>query len=340
MSYLSQISYTGDGTVGPYAVPFPYIEKAHVKVYINNTATTDFTWPTTSSIQFNLPITTGATILIKRETPRDQRIVEFQNSALTSSNNFNVEGNQDFYLAQEFLDGTDYDQMKVNNTSNWEARDKTIQNLAEPVYPTDAATLNTVTTGGAANVQAQVDIATESAIVATTQAGIATTQAGIATDKADQFTAILEPDGTTVKEATHSDSATLADTATTVALSEATKGDTRFQVSGCVFSDLTIAATTATTIQDIALNVPDGKTLVLKRARFIMKDDNRFKFRVYGYSTSWTSTSNQGDVTPDFALISPPTDGFLSFSIQIYNSHTAQLTLPKGSGWWIDLVLE
>jgi hypothetical protein len=185
MSYLSRIAYTGEGTVGPYAVPFPYIDKAHVKVYINGVETTAFTWPTTSTIQFNEIVAIGAIIMIKRISPNDSRMVEFQNASLTNSSDFNLEGDQGFYLTQEALDDASSNAIKPNESLNWEANNKTIQNLATPVNPTDAATKAYVDTGQVDEAIAQVVLATEQAIIATNEAVIAAEQAVIATNKAD-----------------------------------------------------------------------------------------------------------------------------------------------------------
>jgi hypothetical protein len=202
MSYLSRIVYTGNGTVGPWAIPFSYIDKTHVKAYLNGTATTAFTWATDSSITFDEAPAAGVVIMIKRETPSDERLVEFQNASLTNSSNFNLEGDQDFYLVQEIIDSAGSDIMQPNESLNWEANNKTIQNLATPVNPTDAATRAYADGGNLEACEAQVVIATAQAGIATTKAAEAAQSAIDAEAAKDTLEGLLEPDGQTVKVAT------------------------------------------------------------------------------------------------------------------------------------------
>ena len=43
MSYLAQVTYTGNGSTTGYALPFSYIASSHVKAFINNVSNTAFT---------------------------------------------------------------------------------------------------------------------------------------------------------------------------------------------------------------------------------------------------------------------------------------------------------
>ena len=43
MSYLAQVSYTGDGSTTQYSITFPFIDSTHVKAFINGVETTAFT---------------------------------------------------------------------------------------------------------------------------------------------------------------------------------------------------------------------------------------------------------------------------------------------------------
>ena len=43
MSFLAQVSYTGDGSTTQYAITFPFIDSTHVKAFIDAVETTAFT---------------------------------------------------------------------------------------------------------------------------------------------------------------------------------------------------------------------------------------------------------------------------------------------------------
>ena len=43
-TYYSRSNYTGDGAITQRAVSFPFLLRAHVKVYLDDVETTAFTW--------------------------------------------------------------------------------------------------------------------------------------------------------------------------------------------------------------------------------------------------------------------------------------------------------
>ena len=52
MSFLAQVSYTGDGSTTQYSIPFPFIDSTHVKAFIDAVETTAFTI-SSSTLTFN-----------------------------------------------------------------------------------------------------------------------------------------------------------------------------------------------------------------------------------------------------------------------------------------------
>lgn len=105
MAY-SYVSYTSTGGQ-TYNVPFPYLEAAHVKVYINGVETSAFTWSDAATIHLNVAPAVGATILIKRETPRDGMDYTFSAQPRLKGDDLDDAFKQTYYVGLEALDQAD-----------------------------------------------------------------------------------------------------------------------------------------------------------------------------------------------------------------------------------------
>lgn len=107
MSTFTQ--YPGDGSNRIFSVPFPYLNPTHVKVSINgilqvNGADYDFTGASTIQFrEYRVPVA-GTVVEVRRETPVDNLLVIFQNSAVLTAEDLNVATRQLFNLAQEVRD--------------------------------------------------------------------------------------------------------------------------------------------------------------------------------------------------------------------------------------------
>ena len=65
-------TYPSDGLTSPLAVPFPYLDKTHVRVSVNGGSplpSTAYVWPTSGSIRLNTAVPAGQSIRIYRSTP-------------------------------------------------------------------------------------------------------------------------------------------------------------------------------------------------------------------------------------------------------------------------------
>lgn len=99
--------YTGDGVTVDYAVPFPYIMRTHVHVYVQGVekvADIHYTWVTSGTIQFTDPPFLNEIITIERQTSRDTRLVNFNNGTMLKESELNLDSVQLFYLMQEAFD--------------------------------------------------------------------------------------------------------------------------------------------------------------------------------------------------------------------------------------------
>jgi hypothetical protein len=90
----------GDST---FAVPFPYIEKAHVYVYVDDYPV-NFTWLSDNSIRLQQPLLKDATVRVKRQTPLDRRLVDFQSASVLTEKDLDVSNLQVFFNQQEVED--------------------------------------------------------------------------------------------------------------------------------------------------------------------------------------------------------------------------------------------
>jgi hypothetical protein len=98
-------TYTGNGVTQNYNVSFPYLDRSHVKVFLNNVETFAYTWINTSQIGFTTAPANGATILIKRVTPASP-LVDFTARSRWQTSDLNLATKQSLYIAQEADENT------------------------------------------------------------------------------------------------------------------------------------------------------------------------------------------------------------------------------------------
>lgn len=119
MAY-SYKAYTGDGSNDIFQVTMPYIDKTHVSVLVDGVDTT-FTWINDATIKLSSVPTNGATIKVKRDTPRDDRLVDFQNGTNFTEAELDKTATQMLYVVQEaydyLVDGAGF--AKDDHTHDW-----------------------------------------------------------------------------------------------------------------------------------------------------------------------------------------------------------------------------
>ena len=108
--------YTGDGVAKNFSVPFPYLQRVHVHVYLDQKELvegTDYTWTSGTQIQLTVapqaPVTGGtpkpAEILtVRRQTPEDAQIVQWRDGSYIIADDLNESDLQWLYLIQEHHD--------------------------------------------------------------------------------------------------------------------------------------------------------------------------------------------------------------------------------------------
>jgi hypothetical protein len=101
------VTYTGDGVTTQFTVPFPYLDKLHVDVYLNKQkqlATSHFSWQGPSTIQFAQAPRDNDAVEIVRWTSPSNKLVDFQNGSVLSESELDTAYLHNFYLSQEYTD--------------------------------------------------------------------------------------------------------------------------------------------------------------------------------------------------------------------------------------------
>jgi hypothetical protein len=86
-----------------YPVTFPYINRSHVSVLVDGLPA-PYTWQDNGWIHLLAVPPTGVTIRVKRTTPSDVPLVDFQDGATLVESDLDMAIRQTFYLVQEALD--------------------------------------------------------------------------------------------------------------------------------------------------------------------------------------------------------------------------------------------
>ena len=134
------VNYTGNGSTTTYSITFPYITSSHVIIKIDNvvkTAGTDYTFPTSSTIQFTTAPANGTSISISRSSSRSTRLVDYQDGSTLTEATLDQDSNQLFFISQEAFD-TAENGILLDTDDKYNANSKVIKNLANPVNANDA----------------------------------------------------------------------------------------------------------------------------------------------------------------------------------------------------------
>ena len=176
-------TYTGNGSTTSYSVTFPYITTADVIVTVDGvtkTLTTDYTFSNSSTIAFGSAPANSSIIKITRSSNRNARLVDYQDGSTLTEASLDQDGNQAFFMAQEAIDITEGTLNISTTTDQWDATNKRITNVADPVDNTDAVNKQFISTN-IPNITTVAGISSDVTTVANNDANI-TTVANDATD--------------------------------------------------------------------------------------------------------------------------------------------------------------
>jgi hypothetical protein len=115
---FSYRQYAGNGSTTTFSVPFPYLLKAHVKVYLgfnilDGTFSTEladgvgFSWTSSSQIQAATAPVAGQVLTVIRQTPNATRLVDWQDGSNLIADDLDTADLQNLYVVQEQQDRND-----------------------------------------------------------------------------------------------------------------------------------------------------------------------------------------------------------------------------------------
>lgn len=151
-SYTEYVGTVG-GTTGPfsYGGPVDFLPSdtesisTQLKVYKNGVLlvyTTDYTIDTLNEeITLTANLYNTDTLRCARETKKDTRYVDYQDSTNVTSELLDLDSNQLFYIVQEAFD-LQTDAMTLGTDGQWNGRGRRVGNISSGVYGTDAVTVN------------------------------------------------------------------------------------------------------------------------------------------------------------------------------------------------------
>lgn len=156
---FAEDSYTGNGSTKEFNISFAYIEESHIKVALDEVATTAFTVDTSTSpkkvvmntlaSETSTQTTTGApksgvAVLVFRDTPLNNALVDYTDGSTLIADDLDKSNQQFLFLLQE---QDDEQAANIQSTlAGQDAQNKKIINVADPTAAQHATTKNYVDT--------------------------------------------------------------------------------------------------------------------------------------------------------------------------------------------------
>jgi len=138
---LSYENYTGDNATTQFSIPFTYQNTTEISVTVDGVAETGLTFPSSSTVQLTSAPATGAIVQVRRTTDLSARAVDFASGSVLTEEDLDDSAIQTFHAAQEAKDVVN-DTITLDTDLKWDADNKVIKDVANPVNLQDAATKN------------------------------------------------------------------------------------------------------------------------------------------------------------------------------------------------------
>lgn len=315
MAY-SYVRYSGNGSTTNYTFSFPTISTNHIKVRVNGSLVTNWSFLSASTIQFAVAPANAAVIEIRRETPKDSPIVDFADGSVLLERDLDLLATWQLYVAQETEDDLE-DTIRVDSQGRFDALNKRIINVADPVNAQDAVTKNWAETAMSSQLNqatAQATAAAGSATAAAGSASAAATSASNASTSASN--AASSASGASTSATAAAGSATAAANSATAAATSATNANSSAVAAA---ASATASAGSATTATTQATNAAASAVSAANSAAAAATALDNFDDRYLGQKASDPSVDNDGNALITGALY--------------YNTTDSAMRVYTGSGW-------
>lgn len=139
---LSRIQTTATGGTAIFSVPFRYISRAYVEVRVGGvlkTVDVDYEWLNATSIRLFVTPAAGTVVDRRRNTPKDTRLVDFQDGTFLGEADLDKNGDQMFDVAQEISDDIE-GLIKIATDGTVDMEGRRVSNVGPAVEDGDAVT--------------------------------------------------------------------------------------------------------------------------------------------------------------------------------------------------------
>ena len=176
---FSYQNYPGDGVTDTFSIPFDYTDQSEISVTVNGVAETGLTFPSSSSVQLTSAPALSTLVQVRRTTDLTTRAIDFASGSVLTEEDLDDSNIQVFHAAQEAVDIAT-DSIPLDLDDKWDAKNKVIKNVANPVNNTDAVNKQFISTN-LPNINTVAGIASD----VTTVAGISSDVTAVAADATD-----------------------------------------------------------------------------------------------------------------------------------------------------------
>ena len=191
-TYFARKEYTYSSGDTIFSIPFSYIKKEHISVYINDEETENYTYLNNSQIQVSDTLEAGDIVSIVRSTPITSKMVEFSDTSILNKDTQNLAQDQVFNAIQEIYDNNI--EFKLETNDNFDDYKDTVNTqittISNAVDTANTNASNAVSTANEANTKAgnavsTANTASSNASTAVNTANNASTAAGNAVNTAN-----------------------------------------------------------------------------------------------------------------------------------------------------------
>jgi len=176
---FSYHNYTGDNSTTTFNIPFTYTATSEISVTVDGVAETGLTFPSSTEVTLTSAPTSGTLVQVRRTTVLTSRTVDFVSGSVLTEEDLDNSNIQVYHAVQEAVDKSN-DAIALDLDDKWDANNKVIKNVADPVNNKDAVNKQFISTN-LPNITTVAGIASD----VTTVAGISTDVTAVAADATD-----------------------------------------------------------------------------------------------------------------------------------------------------------